>query len=182
MTRRIRLIPVILFLLAIPAGLLHAQEGASCNRTELEPLEFLSGEWRVESRFRLPGGRWEPSVARSSIRTTLRKCALLERFKGERNGRTYRGMALISFNQENGTLQRAWLDTGRDPITLYEGRRTGNRLVLSSEITVEGRAIRLQHVYLEITNDSFKFESRRSRDGGATWETSWEMTYTRVAG
>ena len=47
--------------------------------------------------------------------------------------------------------------------------------------TLDGRSIMVRFVWSGITSTTAHWEQAFSSDGGGTWETNWEMAFTRAA-
>jgi hypothetical protein len=152
---------------------------APCFHKEREAIDFLLGDWNVDANVRLAEGTWEHSSATSQIKPDLSGCLLSERFTGTRAGHAFTALALMAFNNTSKKLQRVWSDSEHGLLITYEGNRTGNELIMETEILLDGKSVKLRNAYLEISRDSFNLESRRSTDDGKTWITVTRLRYTR---
>jgi len=161
------------------ASALHQQNIAPCYHKEREAIDFLIGDWKVDSNVRLADGMWEHSSATSQIKPDLSGCLLSERFTGTRAGHTSTALALMAFNNTSKKLQRAWSDSEHGLLVTYEGSRTGNEIILETDILLDGKTVKLRNAYLEISGSSFNLESGRSTDGGKSWVTVMRLRYTR---
>jgi len=156
------------------------QENISpCFHKEREELDFLIGDWNVDSNLRLGDGTWEHTPATSQIKLDLSGCLLSERFAGTRAGHEFTALALMAFNNTSKKLQRLWSDSEHGLLVIYEGNRNANEMVLETDILIDGKSVKLRNVYLEISRDSFNLESSRSTDNGKTWVTVTRLRYTR---
>lgn len=61
------------------------------------------------------------------------------------------------------------------------GGFTNGRGEFFGQETLDGRAIYVRFVISQLTSTSWRFEQAFSADGGATWETNWIATDTRIA-
>lgn len=155
------------------------QNAAPCYHKELEGLDFLIGDWIVESNMRLGDGKWEQTSATSQIKPDLSGCLLNERFTGSRESRPFTALGIMGFNSVTGKLQRVWSDSEHGLLILYEGSRSGREMILDTEVLLNGNKVKLRNVYFEISRDSFRLESRRSHDDGKTWITVSKLLYKR---
>jgi hypothetical protein len=162
--------------LAIP---MRQETVAPCFHKEREAIDFLIGDWNVDANVRSADGTWECSSATSQIKPDLSGCLLSERFTGTRAGHAFTALALMAFNNTSKKLQRVWSDSEHGLLITYEGNRSGNKIILETEILLDGKSVKLRNAYLDITETSFSLESGRSTDDGKTWITVTRLRYTR---
>jgi hypothetical protein len=162
--------------LATPA---RQENVAPCFHKEREAIDFLLGDWNVDANVRLADGTWEHSSATSQIKADLSGCLLSERFTGTRAGHAFTALSLMAFNNASKKLQRVWSDSEHGLLITYEGNRSGNRIILETEILLDGKRVKLRNAYLEISETSFSLESGRSTDDGKTWITVTRLRYKR---
>ena len=162
--------------LATPA---RQENVAPCFHKEREAIDFLLGDWNVDANVRLADGTWDHSSATSQIKADLSGCLLSERFTGTRAGHAFTALSLMAFNNASKKLQRVWSDSEHGLLITYEGNRSGNRIILETEISLDGKRVKLRNAYLEISETSFSLESGRSTDDGKTWITVTRLQYKR---
>ena len=150
-----------------------------CFHKEREAIDFLLGDWKVDANVRLADGTWEHSSATSQIKPDLSGCLLSERFTGTRAGHAFTALALMAFNNTSKKLQRVWSDSEHGLLIMYEGNRSGDKIILETEILLDGKIVKLRNAYLDISEPSFTLESWRSTDDGKTWITVTRLRYTR---
>jgi len=95
---------------------------------------------------------------------------------------SYRAATLRSWNPTKRTWQIWWLDA-RYPDAVGDpmvGRFEGGVGTFFADEDFEGRPIKVRFLWSRI-DTSPRWEQAFSTDGGATWETNWEMDFTRVA-
>ena len=158
----------------------RAQNHEGCLSDAMRSLSFLVGEWQVQSRYRNADGTWEQAVMHSRITSEFAGCALQERFSGSRGGEPFQAIGFLAYDALDDKLQRSWIDDGHGLLVLYKGSRTEDVLELSTRLTLHGEEILFQHVYSDLSQDSFRLQSRRSLDDGETWDTGWYLKYRRV--
>lgn len=167
-------------LTAIPIAVAAQDHPHTCLHEAFDAFAFLEGEWTVASRYRNMEGAWEETTAAASITYDMGGCLLIEHFTGTRNGTPFEARAVLAFNPITNRLQRAWSDSGHGLLVLYEGTATSDSILLQSSLSIRDRTVLFQHAYLDVGTDTFRLESRRSTDAGATWDTSWYLTYQRA--
>ena len=159
----------------------HGGAWPPCTEHEaMAAFRFLAGSWTVTSRFRLPDGRWDETVASAIVEPELGGCVLRERYRGSRDGKPFAARALLSYDALAGRLQKTWVDDGHGTALQYRGQRRDDRIELTTTVTVRDRAVRLRHLYANIDADRFELSSARSFDDGATWRDGWHQVYERV--
>ena len=104
-----------------------------------------------------------------------------ERFTGTRAGHPFSAIAMMGFNSTSGKLQRMWSDSEHGLLIIYEGKRNGDEMILETEVSLDGRKVKLRNSYLALTSNSFRLESARSVDDGKTWITVTKLQYRRKA-
>ncbi|HEV7643203.1 MAG TPA: DUF1579 family protein [Pyrinomonadaceae bacterium] len=170
---------LIVLAIVLSASSAFSQNTAPCYHQEFEALRFLEGNWEVESNTKSGDGKWEKTKAVSQIGPELSGCLLKEQFSGSRSGRPFNILALIAYNGTSKKMQRAWSDSEHGLLILYDGEKTGDQMILTTAIDLDGKKVLLRIAYTEIKNDSFKVESGRSHDEGKTWITTSTLLYKR---
>jgi hypothetical protein len=152
-------------------------------------FDFLFGRWRVTHRRlcrRLAGcTEWDHFGGTSEARALLGGRGNVDdnviELPAELGGR-YRAATLRTFDATAGTWSIWWLDgrwPGRIDVPMV-GRfdTTGDGLFLADD-RFEGRAIRVRFLWLHTRTASPRWEQAFSLDQGASWETNWEMVFTK---
>lgn len=165
-----------LVMAATPAS---AQD-AGCETDEAKKMSFLGGSWKVESRFRISGDpeKWETTIGNSVIEDVFPGCVWKEEFDGIRNGKPLKVIGLFGFSNITGNLQHTWSHSHHGLLNFYEGRRLGDEIILSSQLSVRGTVFVFRKV-IKRTGEGFEARTERSSDGGKTWDTGWFLTYSR---
>jgi hypothetical protein len=163
-----------------PPATRHNSPDAPCHHQELEEFAFLEGVWEVKLNNRLGDGKWEESTATSQIKRDLSGCVLMERLLGSRENRPFHVLSLFAFDNNSKRLQYLLSDSEHGLLALYQGRKTGNEILLDLEfVSDDGRKVTVRRAYSEIKKDSFSLESKHSRDGGKSWLTVMRARYAR---
>jgi hypothetical protein len=152
----------------------------ACAAEDTAFLASLAGEWDVESEFRA-GDSWESAPGRASISPDLGGCVLLERYEGTRFGRPYAFLAILGANGGDPAkpIQEVFVHSQHGILSLSSGRIEGGVLAVEDAPTVDGRVVRIRHVYFDVTPRDSRYESRRSTDGGRSWTVTGKARYRR---
>jgi len=97
-------------------------------------------------------------------------------------GEPYRAATLRAYDAKTRQWAIWWLD-GRSPahlgVPMRGGFSDGVGLFLADD-TLDGRPIRVRFQWSRITPRSARWEQAFWTNGGASWETNWEMDFERV--
>jgi hypothetical protein len=157
--------------------------------TGLHDFDFLVGRWRVHHRRlkeRLAGSHeWIEFDGTSELRTLMGGYGNVDDNVMDLPAGRYRAASLRSFEPRSNTWSIWFLD-GRTPLGPLDppvrGRfRDGVGTFLGDD-TFNGVPIRVRYTWSKITPRSAHWAQAFSTDGGATWETNWEMEFTRIDG
>jgi len=152
-------------------------------------FDFLFGRWHVAHRRlrrRLAGCTdWDLFAGSSEARPLLAGNGNVDDNVIELPadlGGPYRAATLRAFDPRSERWSIWWLD-GRWPDRIdvpMVGRfgAEGNGLFLADEL-FEGKPIRVRFLWLNTRGASPRWEQAFSADQGASWETNWEMDFTR---
>lgn len=146
----------------------------------------MFGAWRVSHRrlkARLCGSdEWERFGGESSTRPILGGAGNVEDNLIAFPGGPVRAAAFRSFDAASGDWSIWWLD-GRAPHALQVpvvGRFTGGEGAFYADDEFEGRPIRVRFLWRGIEAGAPHWEQAFSGDGGRSWETNWEMDFSRA--
>lgn len=150
-------------------------------------FHFIFGHWQVQHRRllkRLAGcTEWQTFGGTSHAWPLLGGCGTVDDNVIDLPGGSYRAATLRDWNPATRQWSIWWLD-GRHP------GRLGVPMVGSFEAGVgsfhtdedfEGRPIRVRFLWTRTGTASPRWEQAFSEDGGRSWETNWEMDFTRTA-
>ena len=140
--------------------------GAACTPAEYRQFDFWIGEWDVVNQ-QPPAGR-TPPVSKSRISRILNGCAVLEEYE------TPSGYAGKSFNfrDKAGRWNQVWIDNGGQPLFL-KGGMEGASMVLRDESTPINRI-----TWSPAEGGKVRQHWETSKDGGKTWQTSFDGLYS----
>ena len=139
--------------------------------------------WTVRTNTRLAAnGPWEQTVASAQIKRDLNGCMLTARVTGTRQGRPFQALSMFAWNNNSQRLQQVFSDSEHGPLVFYEGVESGAEILVDLDWKLpDGRSVKLRRAYFNLAKDSFTLESRRSTDGGKTWDTTGRAEYRRDA-
>jgi len=150
-------------------------------------FDFLVGHWQVHHRRlkeRLADSHeWIEFEGTSTTQKVMGGQALTDDNVLDLPAGAYRAVGLRAFDAQTGSWSIWWLD-GRMPQGPLDppvrGRFRDGTGTFFADDTFNGRPIRVRFQWSRITATSCRWEQAFSPDGGATWETNWEMEFRRL--
>lgn len=165
-------------LVALAIGLALFQTAAAQPARPACPLstefDFWLGDWTV--RWTAPDKR--ELEGRNRVRRALDGCAIVEEFDGT-PGSPLKGISVTVYDVARKVWKQTWVDNQSGYLD-FEGGLADGRMVLARSVVVNGAPLRQRMVFHGITPDAFTWDWQRSRDDGKTWETTWQLRYTRT--
>jgi hypothetical protein len=152
----------------------------------IDDWTFIEGRWRVRHRrlvARLAGSdEWLEFEGTSEHQHLMAGAANVDDNVVELPGDPYRAASFRSLDPATGSWSIGWLD-GRRPGVLdvpVVGRFEDGVGRFEADDVFEGRPIRVRFLWTRLDTESPRWEQAFSADGGRTWETNWEMDFTRA--
>ena len=147
--------------------------GQSCDAVPRRQFDFWLGEWEVRD----PAGKL---VGRNRITRVQDGCALLEQWSG--NGGVS-GSSLNAWDAERNRWHQTWVDNAGGLLQL-DGGWTGERMVLGGQdAPAPGASATLQRIsWQPLPDGRVRQLWEASKDGGRTWTTAFDGTYSRRPG
>jgi hypothetical protein len=152
----------------------------------LDDWRFIEGRWNVHHRrliARLAGSdEWQEFEGTSELWPLMAGAANVDDNVLNLPGDPYRAASFRSFDPKTGNWSIWWLD-GRNPGVLdvpVVGRFENGVGRFEADDMFEGRPIRVRFLWTRTDTASPRWEQAFSDDGGRTWETNWEMDFTRA--
>ena len=149
-------------------------------------FDFQIGSWHVQHRRlkeRLQDCReWERFSGTCTMALTLGGLGNLEQNVLDIASGSYPAIAIRAFDPAAGTWAIWWLD-GRSPHSLDApviGRFTNGVGEFTTADTFGDRPVLVRFLWLNTRSDTPRWEQAMSLDGGSTWETNWEMDFSRA--
>jgi hypothetical protein len=150
-------------------------------------FDFLFGAWIVRHR-RLKAWladctEWDEFAGSSTFWPLLGGAGNVDDNVLELPGGAYRAVTLRSFDPKTQQWAIWWLD-GRNPhqfdVPMKGGFADGVGTFLADD-TLGGKPIKVRFLWTRDSADMARWEQAFSADGGRSWETNWEMDFTRAA-
>jgi hypothetical protein len=171
-------------LLAAPAA--AAPAGAALPRPpagKSGEFDFLTGEWRISHRRRLPtgAGDWDAFEGEASCWGVLGGRASIEELRIP--ARDFAGLGIRLLDAGQGVWTDFWVNAKSGalaPPGLTGGFTDGVGTFLAEDQDGE-QPILVRGVWDRITADGCRWHQAVSRDGGTTWVPNWFMQWTRIA-
>lgn len=150
-------------------------------------FDFLFGSWRVRHR-RLKErlarcDQWEEFSGTSRAQPLLGGQGNVDDNVIELPTGSYRAATFRAFDPKTGKWAIWWLD-GRTPHGVEApmiGQFENGVGTFHADATFKGTPIKVRFLWSRITPQACRWEQAFSTDGGRTWETNWEMDFTRMA-
>ncbi len=167
--------PVLALLAALVAVPAAAQEPPPPDRCATAPefrqLDFWIGTWDV----------YDPETGEKAgvnvIEPMLERCALLESWTGAKGGT---GKSLNFYDPQRKTWRQVWVSDRGSVLDYREGERRGDAMHFRG-ITVDaaGDTTLQKLTFRSVAPDTVRQVFQASKDGGATWDTTWVGVYVR---
>jgi hypothetical protein len=153
--------------------------------SDVSDFDFWLGEWTIHNRRlreRLAGSEeWEDFEGRVRAWKILDGHGNADEFRTHYAG-GFVGMSFRFFDPTTKQWSIYWADSRRpgllDPPVI--GGFDGDTGVFEGDDTFGGRPVRVRFSWSGVTTPTPRWEQAFSADGGATWETNWEMDFARV--
>ncbi len=154
-------------------------------------FDFLLGPWRITNRRltqRLQNcNDWEIFSATALNQRLPAGIGNYDDFVPGQWRAGYVGMSLRIFNPQTACWSIYWLDNDsgglhasgvlRPPVV---GRFTDGIGIFEGEEELDGKMVRVRYTWTGTTSAQPHWEQAMSADGGATWETNWQMRFERA--
>lgn len=182
-----RLICLIIILMAA-TGLVSASDSTQVNPygpmgapDEMKMVSSLVGQWDVLMKMQMfPDTAWTESKGECGNELILDGCAIRQKYiMTDASGMSFEGTGLICFNRTSGKWQATWLDNMYGQLSVYEGNYENGQMTVYGEETYGGQTFQVRNTTYDIKDNSFKWKSEMSVDGGKTWMQNMDGLYTR---
>jgi hypothetical protein len=171
---------------APPTGGAAKTSESGVNAGVLHEWDFLVGRWTVKHRrlkARLAGStEWEEFNGTSVLWLTMGGLGTVNDNVLELPSGTYRAVGVRAYDPKTSQWSIWWLDE-RHPTVMEPPVRGGFKDgvgTFTGDDTLDGRPIKVRFRWSKITANSAHWDQAFSPDNGATWETNWDMDFTRA--
>lgn len=150
-------------------------------------FDFLHGTWTIRNRRlrqRLQGCvEWDEFDATGACAGILGGCGNIDSFHTSFfEGEPFEGMSLRIFQPATREWSIYWSDNRcHELLPPVVGRFANGAGVFRGRDTFDGRPIEVVFHWTDITPISATWQQAFSVDGGQTWETNWQMFFSRVS-
>lgn len=164
-------------LLMLPAGLAAQQQPQQqqpqgpppCTEAEFDAFDYWLGEWTVTN----PGG----TVVGSNVITSVSDgCGLLEEWTGAR-GTT--GTSINYYDRSTGKWHQVWVGAGASILHLEGGPVDGVMQLSGERRQADGATVIDRIRWIPDPKGTVRQHWETSTDGGKTWTTAFDGTYTK---
>jgi hypothetical protein len=174
-TRMIRSPSTACATIAVALGLavLPPARAAACAAPVFRQFDFWLGDWdtyRVDASGHVPGDA--RSVARNRVTSILGGCVLHEVY---RRADGYTGESFTIYDASRQRWHQSWV-TNQGELLEADGARQGRRIVLTAT-SRDAQGELLQRVSWAPQGDGVRETALMSRDGGKTWQPSFDILF-----
>jgi hypothetical protein len=147
-------------------GVAQAREIRSAEPHPKRQFDFWLGEWDLA---------WgDGDSGTNSVYLDFGGAVVVENFDG-RPSTEFQGMSLSVYDEQAREWRQTWVDSEAAFLT-FAGEFVDGEMDLRREAP-DGL---YRMVWFDIERDSFAWRYERSTDGGESWESLWEIGYSRV--
>ena len=138
--------------------------------TELGPdaLDFWIGDWTVS---------WPGGTGANHIRRILNDQVIEEVFECHGDDGSLFGRSHSVLDVADGLWKQTWVDSSGAYLD-FVGVAVDGRISFQRS-TGDGHGLQ-RMVWLDVRDDSFRWEWQRSTDRGVSWKLSWPLEYRRL--
>jgi hypothetical protein len=158
----------------------HAPPASPRGRGTPGEFDFLTGQWRIANRRRLPDGRWDEYPGEATCWSILGGVISIEELRIP--ARRFSGMGLRALDLDKGLWSDYWVNAQSGVIGaagLVGGFEAGVGR-FDAEDEEDGKPVRYRGQWDRITARSCRWQQMSSLDGGASWDVSWTMDWMRA--
>jgi hypothetical protein len=151
----------------------HTMVAPQCARAEFRQFDFWAGDWDTYDVT-------APStlIARNKVTRILGGCVLHEVYE-QTDGLV--GESYSIYDASRGVWHQSWV-TNRGGLLLLDGRREGDRLVLTGSEQGAAGASSLLRVTWWVEGAGVRETAERSTDGGKSWKPVFDILFRPHAG
>lgn len=134
-----------------------------------DALDFWIGDWAVS---------WPGGTGTNQIRRILDNQVVEEVFECHGSDGSLYGRSHSVLDATDGRWKQTWVDSSGAYLdfvgVLVDGRISFQRSALDDHHVLQ------RMVWVNVRDDSFRWEWQRSVDNGVSWQVSWPLSYRRV--
>jgi hypothetical protein len=139
---------------------------------ELGPdaLDFWIGNWTIT---------WPGGTGTNTIRRILQDAVIEENFECHDADGAFYGRSHSVFDRADQIWRQTWVDSTAAYLD-FVGAEVDGRISFQRTSVVDGVPALQRMVWLDVTDDSLRWEWQRSTDAGANWMVMWPLDYRRA--
>ena len=141
------------------------------TRAQLGPdaLDFWIGDWTVS---------WPGGTGTNRIHRILGGAVVEEVFECHEPGDSLDGRSFAVLDAADGQWKQTWVDSSGAYLD-FVGVLVDGRIGFQRSISGDHGALQ-RMVWLDVREDSLRWEWQRSTDHGENWQVAWALTYRRL--
>ncbi len=136
-------------------------------KPEFRQFDFWIGEWNVKNPQGLP-------VGTSSIQLILGECIIFENWTSPVSS----GKSFNIYDTNDGKWHQTWV-SDKGTFTHYTGEFSDGKLVYVADTIFNGQKGKLRMTFTKLANGDVRQHGESSTDDGKTWQTRYDLTYSR---
>lgn len=157
---------------------LGASAASAAGTAATGDFAFLAGEWRIANRMK-QGDGWIEFPGEATVRSLLAGNASIEELCIP--ARNFSGIGLRLYDAAAGVWNDHWINGRQRTVNPPMSGTFENGVgTFTANEDDNGTPVKARGVWDRITAGSCRWHQAVSRDGGATWDMSWEMHWTRA--
>lgn len=135
-----------------------------------DALDFWIGNWAVS---------WPGGTGTNMIRRILQDAVIEEIFECHDGDGALYGRSHSVFDRTVQTWRQTWVDSAATYLD-FVGTQVDGRISFQRSTVLDGVPALQRMVWLDVTNDSFRWEWQRSTNSGVSWTVLWPLDYRRI--
>jgi hypothetical protein len=177
-----------LFMKSISAATVPA-DSSYCSSAEAHQFDFWIGNWDIEQKIIQKDGTWLKTIARDSVFSILKGCAIEEHWNGNvkffwagmKKTKPMEGFSIRYYDANDKKWHIKWMDNFNPTIgDGFAGNFKDGIGEFFQEKNIE-KGKRLSRItFSDITKNSFHWDLSISSDIGKTWSKIWIMEMKRI--
>jgi hypothetical protein len=154
--------------LILSAVVLVGQDTPKCSHAKSHEFDFWIGDWQVWSGGEVAGS--------NSIQPMLDGCVLQENWLGARGSA---GSSFNFYNPQSGQWQQFWVWRNGTTLELAGDYADGKMILEGHSVGRDGSDAKNKITWYDNEDGTVRQHWEVSKDGGKTWETSFDGLYRR---
>lgn len=156
---------------------------------EMRDFDWFLGDWTIVSRTLINADtdEWQEETLHSVHTSEMGGHIIFEHFFGPLTGTPFEAWSIRKYNSARERWVQKWFDTSSPGVANWSGTFNDDGefvgyseayLDANNEIVGDTAA---REIFSNITEDGFSWRYEQTSDGGATWQITWTLEYTRIS-